>query len=177
MKKIFLLVCIFFSAIIFAQEEPKKETTTEINQPKQKSEFWDKVRFGGGFGLNFGNNFFTLALTPTAVYEINDQFSLGGGVGYRYTKNGDLKNNVFSLSALGLYNPIQQLQLSSEFEQLFVNQKLDSFKNSYNYPALYLGIAYRVGRFSTIGINYDVLYDENKSIYSSPITPIIRIFF
>lgn len=176
MKKFIVLslICLSFSS--FSQEKPKEETA-EIETVKKKSEFWKKVRFGGGFGLNFGNNNTSLALTPTALYEFNDEFSLGTGIGYRYTKIGDVKNNVYSISALALYNPIQQLQISTELEQLFVNRKIGSFSDSYNYPSLNLGIAYRIGRFSSIGISYDVLYKENESIYSSPITPIIRIFF
>ena len=177
MKKIFLLVCILFSAVIFAQEEQKKETTTEVNQPKQKSEFWKKVRFAPGLGFNLTNGFISLAVTPTAVYQFNEKFSAGAGLGYRFTKNNDLRNNVFSISALALYNPIQQFQLSTELEQLFVNQKLGDFKNSYNYPALNIGAAYRLGRILTVGLQYDVLYDENKSIFSSAFTPIIRAVF
>ncbi len=182
MKQVFIVILLAVSTFNYAQEDSSKEQSevkepTETSEDKKKSKFWKKVRFGGGVGLNFGNNFTAFALTPTAIYSFNEQFSLGAGIGYRYTKNNDFKNNVYSVSTLGLYNPISQLQLSSEFEYLFVNQKLDAFSSTYNYPALYLGIAYRIGRFSSIGISYDVLYDENKSIFQSPINPIIRVFF
>ena len=73
----------------------------------------------------------------------------------------------------GLKNGID---LSAEFEQLFVNQKLGIYKSNYNYPSLYLGIAYRVGFFAA-GMRYDVLYDDYKSIYTSPFSPIVRFYF
>jgi len=179
MKKIFIILAITIASFGYAQEEEKtNEQETQTTEKKEKSEFWKKVRFGGGAGLNFWNNSTSLTLTPTAIYNFNEKFSAGAGVGYRYTKFNDVKNNVYSMNTLALFNPIPQLQLSSEFEQLFVSQKIVGYDSySYNYPALYLGIAYTIGRFSAIGFTYDVLFDSNKSIYGSPINPIIRVFF
>lgn len=143
----------------------------------QENDFWENVRFGGGIGLGFGSNSTTISVSPTAIYDFNEQFSLGAGVGYQYSKRGDFKSNVFSGSIVSLYNPINAIQLSAEFEHLFVNQTFNNAETSYNYPALYIGGAYRVSRNVSLGIRYDVLYDENKSIYASAITPIIRVFF
>ncbi|CAL2087635.1 hypothetical protein [Tenacibaculum sp. 190524A02b] len=142
----------------------------------QESNFWNKVRFGGGFGLGFGNNNTTVAISPSAVYDFNEQFSLGLGVGYLYNKQNNFSSNVYSGSIISLYNPMNEIQLSAEFEHLFVNRRSRSFTENYNYPALYLGAAYRTGHVS-FGIRYDVLYDKNKSIFASPISPIVRIFF
>ncbi|TYP99366.1 hypothetical protein C7447_102688 [Tenacibaculum adriaticum] len=162
MKKIFtLLFLITFSTI--------------VGQEKQ-SDFWENVRFGGGIGLGFGNNNTTIAVSPTAVYDFNEQFSLGVSLGYIYNKRGDYKSNVFSGSLLSLYRPYTNIEFSGEFEQLFVNQKFAIATDNYNYPALYLGAAYRTRNVS-FGLRYDVLYNENKSIYTSAVSPIIRIFF
>jgi long-subunit fatty acid transport protein len=163
MKKITILLFFLISYSILAQNE-------------NKSNFWDHVLFGGGLGLGFGSNSTTIAISPSAIYEFNDDFALGLGTSYLYAKNGDLKSNVFGVSLISLYNPLEEIQLSAEFEQLFVNQKLFNQKNSFNYPALYLGAAYRVGWFSA-GIRYDVLYDEDKSIFASAFSPIVRFYF
>lgn len=165
MKKAITLLLIGFSITVFSQQQ------------QNESKFWDNVRFGGGFGLGFGNNSTTIAISPTAVYDFNNKFSLGVGVGYQYAKRGDYKSNIFSGSILSLYSPFNSFQLSAEFEQLFVNQNYLNQKNSYDYPALYLGASYQIGRNVALGMRYDVLYDKNKSIYSSPISPIIRVFF
>lgn len=179
MKKIITLLFICICAISFAQEDKKEETTTEETKTvvKKKSEFWKKVRFAPGLGFNLTNGYTSLAITPTAIYQFNEQFAAGAGLGYRYTKTDDFKNNVFSVNALALYNPVQQFQLSAEIEQLFVNRKVGTFSNSYNYPSLNLGASYRLGRILTVGLQYDVLYDESKSIYGSAFTPIIRAIF
>ena len=138
--------------------------------------FWDNVHFGGGFGLGFGSDQTTISIAPSAIYDFGGGFYLGLGGSYLYAKNNDLKSDVFGASMISLYNPFEQFQLSAEFEQLFVNQKLGIYKSNYNYPSLYLGIAYRVGFFAA-GMRYDVLYDDNKSIYTSPFSPIVRFYF
>ncbi len=164
MKKIVLLFFFLISFTILAQND---------NKPK----FWDNVRLGGGFGLGFGSNSTTIAISPSAIYEFNDRFALGLGGSYLYSKNNDLKSNVFGAGIISLYNPIQEFQLSVEFEQLFVNQKLPGFQDAnFDYPTLYLGGAYRIGSFSA-GLRYDVLYDANKSIYASAFSPIFRFYF
>ncbi|WP_299620288.1 hypothetical protein [uncultured Tenacibaculum sp.] len=164
MKKIALLLLIFISFNSFCQDS-------------DSSEFWDNVRFGGSFGLGFGNNTTTIAIAPNAIYDFSSNFSLGIGLGYQYAKRDDIKNNVFSTSLLSFYNPIQEIQLSAEFEQLFVNRSFQGIKDNFSYPALYLGASYNVNRNIAIGFRYDVLFDENKSIYSSAISPVFRVFF
>lgn len=163
MRKLTFITFILLFSITYSQND---------KPPK----FWDNVRFGGGFGLGFGSNSTTIAISPSAVYEFNDAFALGIGASYLYAKNNDLKSNVFGAGIISLYNPTQEFQLSAEFEQLFVNQKLGTLKNNYDYPALYLGAAYRIGSFSA-GLRYDVLYDDTKSIYASAFSPIVRFYF
>lgn len=43
-------------------------------------------------------------------------------------------------------------------------------------PALLLGIGYTDRNF-TVGIRYDVLYDNDKSIYASIWLPFVRVYF
>lgn len=145
-------------------------------QNDNDKKFWDNVHFGGGFGLGFGSDQTTISVAPSAIYDFGNDFYLGIGGSYLYAKNNDLKSNVFGASIISLYNPFEQFQLSAEFEELFVNQKLGVLKSNYNYPALYLGAAYRVGFFAA-GVRYDILYDDEKSIYTSPFSPIIRFYF
>ena len=175
MRKIIFLCCFFISLAAYTQDEQtqQEEQIQQTYQPK----FWDHVRFGGGLGLSFGSNQTTIAIAPSAIYEFSDMFALGVGTSYLYAKNFDVKSNVYGVSLISLFNPFEEFQLSAEFEQLFVNQKLAGFEDSnFDYPALYLGAAYRIGWFSA-GIRYDVLYDESKNIYASPWSPIVRFYF
>ena len=163
MKKIIIILLVFTSTFLFSQNTDK---------PK----FWDNVQFGGGLGLSFGNNYSTVSISPSAVYNFNQYFAAGPGLSYLYAKNRDLKSNVFGAGIVTLINPLQNLQLSAEFEHLFITQKLGVEKMSFDYPALYLGGAYRIGNFSA-GLRFDVLYNEDKTIYSSAFSPIVRFYF
>ena len=91
------------------------------------------------------------------------------------------KSTVLGGSLIGLFNPIPEIQLSSELEQLNINRNYDEAfvtnpDENYWYSALFLGAGYRSGNL-TIGIRYDVLYDEDKSIYADPWMPFIRFYF
>ena len=161
MKKFFILLLLSFSFTMVAQ---------------QKSDFWDNVRFGGGFTLNFGNQT-TIGISPSAIYQFDNGFSLGTGLTYVYTEIGSSTTNIYGGSVISLYQiPKIGIQLSGEYEYSFAKQTntINSVKTEF--PALYLGAAYNQGRFA-FGFRYDVLYDENKSVYASPFSPIVRFYF
>ncbi|MDY7393823.1 hypothetical protein UMM65_01080 [Aureibaculum sp. 2210JD6-5] len=165
MKRILFTCFLLTSVCLFSQNDDKPN-------------FWDNVQFGGGLGLSFSNNYTTIAIAPSAVYNFNQYFAAGPGLSYLYAKNRDLnlKSNVFGAGLITLFNPIQNLQLSAEYEHLFVNQKQGFDKFSFDYPALYAGLAYRVGNFSA-GLRYDILYNADKTIYASAFSPIFRFYF
>ncbi|MEZ4882054.1 MAG: alpha-ketoglutarate decarboxylase [Flavobacteriaceae bacterium] len=156
--------------------------TYNSNGQNQQSEFWQNVRFGGGIGLSFGDGFFSGTLAPSAIYRFNDRFSMGVGLNGTYNS---LKNNytstVFGGSVLAFYNIIPEIQLSAEFEELNVNRKykhfsLPDYTENYWYPALFLGAGFHSNNV-TIGIRYDVLFDDDKSIYASAFAPFVRVYF
>lgn len=153
-----------------------------VNAQDSQDSFWNNVRFGGGLGLSFGNGFFSGTIAPSAIYEFNSQFAAGIGLNATYAKRKDwYKSTILGASVISLFNPIEALQLSAEFEELNVNRDFDekfvaNADDNYWYPALYLGAGYRTGNV-TIGIRYDVLYDEDKSIFADPWMPFFRVYF
>ena len=169
---LFLVFSVFFTTLSFSQD----------NLPNQKSDFWKHVRFGGGFGLSTGSNFFSATLAPNAIYQFNNQLGLGIGLNATYNRQKNAyKSTIFGGSVIGIYNPINEIQLSSEFEALNVNRKFegnlsDLEDDNYLYPALFLGAGYRTNNV-TFGIRYDVLYDEDKSIYANSWMPFVRVLF
>jgi len=153
-------------------------STLQLTAQNNDNSFWDNVRFGGGFNVGFGNNYTTIAISPSAIYDFSDNFSSGLSVNYLYSKNKTYNStaNVYGASIISLFDPFDGLQLSTEFEELNINLNNGFNQNSYWNPALYFGAAYRSGGMS-IGLRYDVLYKENKSIYSSALTPFFRVYF
>ncbi|TYB76075.1 hypothetical protein ES676_06380 [Bizionia saleffrena] len=68
-------------------------------------------------------------------------FGVGVGLSVTYTKRKNFyKATVFGSSLIGLFSPIQELQLSAEFEAFLVTRNFDNllFKDDqYWYPALF----------------------------------------
>lgn len=180
MKKIFILykknkigifIMCLFSIGLSAQEITNK----------QPSDFWNHIQFGGGIGLGFGDGYFSGTLAPSAIYRINNYVALGVGLSGTYnTEKHIYKSSILGGSILGLFNPIPEIQLSTEFEENNVNVDWDSrtglADENYWYPSLFLGAGYST-RNVTIGIRYDVLYNSSKSTYIDPWMPFVRVYF
>ncbi|MGR7812531.1 alpha-ketoglutarate decarboxylase [Lacinutrix undariae] len=150
------------------------------NSSSPPNEFWKNVRFGGSAGAGFTNDFFSITIAPSAIYDFNDYFSLGVGLNGTYNSRKNVyKSTIIGGSLIGFFNPINDIQLSAEFEELNVSRKWDNSaieNENYWYPALFLGAGYRTDNF-TIGIRYDVLYNESDSIYATAWMPFARIYF
>ncbi len=174
---------LIFSTAVFAQDSIRV---------KEKSDFWSRVRFGGGFGAAFGNDFSNFSLSPGAVYELNDYVGIGVGLQASYVKvDGDYdpfddnlsnyKSWIYGGSLIGLFNVIEELQLSLELEQVRVNSEFSypdepSFNDDFWNTALFVGAGYRAQNV-TLGVRYNLLFDPDKSVYYNPFMPFVRVYF
>ncbi|TMM58343.1 alpha-ketoglutarate decarboxylase [Maribacter algarum] len=169
LKMLLFGVCLFFGSVnCFAQN------------PTQKSDFWNKVRFGGGIGFNFSNGGFNGSIAPSAIYQFNDYIAAGIGANVNFFKFNNQKFWAYGPSAVVLGNPIPQIQLSAEFEQLRINSSIQTIggtlERDFWSPALFIGAGYRTN-FATVGIRYNLLYDNVDSIYLNAWTPFVRVYF
>ncbi|WP_456376964.1 alpha-ketoglutarate decarboxylase [Lutibacter sp.] len=151
------------------------------NSDLNKSRFMDNVRFGGGFNMGVGSSYSTFSISPSAIYDFSNTFGAGISLTYVYVKNKSIQNsttNLYGGSILALFKPINYLQLSTEYENLKINQKKYSIPNISQWQdALYFGIEYVTGNIS-MGLRYDVLFDKVKSITSSSaLNPVFRVYF
>jgi len=171
-KSILVVITLLFSGILFAQNQP-------ITSYKQ-NEFWENVQFGGGIGLNFGSGYTEISVAPSAIYNFNKYVAFGLGAQYSYLKQKNYyASHLYGGSIIGLFNPIEEIQLSAELEQLRVNVNLDgSNGNSQDYwnTGLFLGAGYRTGNV-TLGVRYNVLFNENDNVYSDAFMPFVRVYF
>lgn len=151
------------------------------SQNKPPYQFWDHVRFGGGIGLSFGNGFYSGTLAPSAIYQINRQLAVGAGLTGTYNSHKNRYNStILGGSILTLYNIIPEIQFSAEFEELNVSRHYEydglNYRDNYWYPALFMGVGFQNGPV-TVGIRYDVLYRDTKSIYANAFVPFVRVYF
>lgn len=172
-KSFFLLVFLGFSVSDYAQEKP---------MPKAKTgAFWENVQFGGGLGVGVGNGYTNITVAPSAIYNFNDYVALGAGIQYSYLKQKNYySSNVYGGSLIGLFNPVEVVQLSLEVEQTNVNNNYfdlgGDLKRSFWNTGLYLGAGYRQENV-VIGGRINVLFDKDKDIYGSAFMPFVRVFF
>ena len=148
---------------------------------QNKSDFWSNVHYGGGIGLGFTNGGFNGSVSPSAIYQVNEQFATGVSLNFNYAKFNEDKFLAYGGSVLTLFNPVPFLQLSGEFEQLRINRTLSTIglndiEDNYWSPALFLGLGYS-NQNVTFGMRYDVLYDDDKSIYANAWMPFVRVYF
>ncbi|MEL6810136.1 MAG: hypothetical protein AAFP76_02245 [Bacteroidota bacterium] len=144
------------------------------------SAFWQKVRFGGGLGLGFGNGFFSGSISPSAIYDFNEYFSLGPSLIFSYQEDDFFKNTLYGGSVIALANPIREIQISAELEQLRVNQEFETFDGTLDddfwNTALFVGGGYRTGNF-TVGVRYNLLFKNDDRVYADAWAPFVRVFF
>lgn len=165
-----LIIC-FFTSFSFSQ-----------NSTEASNDFWENVQFGGGLGLNFGDGYFSGSVSPNAIYRFSPYIATGVGLNFQYSSQKEaFKSTVLGGSVLGLFNPYQELQISTEFELQNVSRDFDedfvsNADDNYWYPALFLGLGYTNGNV-TFGVRYDVLYDKDKSIYAEAWMPFVRFWF
>lgn len=169
-KRLTFLFFIGLSFTISAQQMPENNA---------KSDFWSRVQFGGGLGLGFGSGFTNIAIAPSAIYNVNEYLAFGAGLQYSYLKQKDFySSSQYGGSLIGLVNPIPEIQLSVELEQLRVNVNYDdtNFSDKFWNTGLFLGVGYRAENV-TIGARYNVLFNEDKNVYGDALMPFVRVYF
>ena len=170
---LFLLLISGVYTAISAQEKPLPKAKT--------SSFWDNVQFGGGIGASFGNDYTDVTIAPSAIYNFNEHFAFGTGLQYSNLKQKHYySSNVYGGSLIGLYNPIEEAQLSLELEEVSVNNKYmdlgGNYKASFWNTGLFVGAGYQDGGV-TVGARVNLLFDKDKDIYGSAFMPFVRVFF
>jgi hypothetical protein len=167
---------LLFFMLLFSLSALSQNNTSN----SQGSDFWKRVRYGGGLGLSFGNGIFSATVAPSAIYDFNAQFSAGIALNYTYFNDDDFfKSTIVGGSLIGLYSPLREIQLSTEFEYMNVNRDFDNpiFEDdNYWQPAVFFGIGYTSNNF-TVGVRYNVLHDDEKSIYADALVPFVRVYF
>lgn len=144
-----------------------------------------KWRFGGGLGLGFGGNgYFGISISPSVGYQINPYVEGGLAIGYQYSKNDWQRENLFSVGPFINVYPIESLFTRVQFEQYIGKGKTETLsgtdiKYDYNESALWVGAGYRSpGKISFYaGMMYNVLYQEDDSIFASGFRPILGVSF
>jgi len=170
LNSILIFVTLIFSTNLLAQQY--------IPISNQKNDFWKNVQFGGGIGVNLGNGYTDLSISPSAIYNFDQYFALGVGVQYTYIKQKYYyDSHLYGGSIIALFNPLEEIQLSAELEELRVNINSDIYESEFFWnTGLFLGAGYRTGNV-TVGIRYNVMFNDSDRIYNEAFMPFVRVYF
>lgn len=176
-KSVYYFLFFLNTTMLFSQQD---------SIPKTKSLFWQKVQFGGGLGLGVGNGYTNVSLSPTAYYNFNERFAAGFGlIGSYVAQNADnqnildFKSTILGASLIGLVNPLPEIQLSAELEELNVDRNFDEpiyVDDNFWNTALFLGAGYR-SQNVVVGVKFNVLHQEDNEVYSQSWLPFFRLMF
>lgn len=178
-KKLFKQILKFLLVIIALGLS--SNTIAQQQSTSSKSIFWNDVRFGGGIGLSIGSGYTNISLAPSAIYNFNQYFSAGVALQGSFVSSKNYFNSLhYGGSLITLFNPIEEVQLSVELEQLRVNNEYKhtgvNYKDNFWNTGLFLGGGYRTGNV-TIGARYNVLFNKNKNVYNDAFMPFVRVYF
>ena len=179
MKELSIQLALVIGMLFFSIDTSAQVTDIAV---KDSMDVVDKrLRFGCGFGLSFvgGTN---IALSPNLIYSVSNKVSIGAGIQGSYTSIKDLQNTTtFGGNVLTQYRPVERFTMLLEFAQLKVNTKTEAvtgdIKQDYWDSALFIGAGLNITDKIAIGAKYNVLYDKDESVYTSPILPFVNIVF
>lgn len=147
----------------------------------------DRLVYGGGLGLGFGNSAFNASIQPILGYKISETFAAGISLGYDYAryKYGESVYNYqtmrneytptnFSMFKAGVWgraylpwNLLVQVDFANHFTHYttyraarFTNgDPFEKVKLNYNMPTLLVGGGYRQYISERVGIIFLLQYD------------------
>ena len=163
----------YYDSTYSAKKQPR---TNRVEKSDSDNDFrWDKMFFGGGLGLSFGNPNY-IDISPIAGYRITDKISAGVGVTYQYYEynypNYTFSTDIYGGSVFGRYFFRKNLFAHGEVEYL----NLADFNNidkRIGVESVLVGGGF-IQRFSkNSGIVLMVLYNLTQSEYSPYASPII----
>lgn len=163
------LVSLFL--VLFGGFFVSAQTIFQNNDPK-----WV---YGGSVGFSVGDDIYGIQLSPKVGYTILPDLVLGATINYTFQQYNQAKSSVFGIGPTLHYYSSMNYYLHTSFQHFFVSQKNQGHSISIREKALYVGGGY-LQRISDnvslqIGAVYNLLYNKEKSIFSSGFSPNIGI--
>ena len=169
MKKYFTIVAL----AIFSLQNAQISTSTGTSN--------NKWTFGGGASVGFsggnGGSGTTLGISPRVGYKVTENLEMGVLGSVLWNNSSYYSSTTFGIGPFANYYFSRSFYLSSLFQEYFFNQKnkISGYKYSGDEAALYLGAGYMQsiggGAYMQIGASYNVLWNKNKSVFSSGFVP------
>lgn len=169
-KSFYKVSMVFFALVLFSL--PAK---AQKNFDPETAGFWDRVYFGGNFGLSFGTVTY-IDLSPALGYMITQDLSAGLGVTYRYFKRKafpyNYETNIYGGRLFARHNIGRQFFAYTEYESLnleFTEEVDGGFRQVREWvPGFFVGGGVFLPLGQSAGINFMALYNLTFDRYRSP---------
>lgn len=153
--------------------------TTQVAVVDSAAVVEPNLKFGLGFGLNFvgGTN---ISLAPNLVYFLSDRVNIGAGLQGSYTAIKDVqKTTTLGGNLIFQYQPARRFTTLAELVLLNVDTKFETDNTEENFldTAIFLGAGVNITDKILVGAKVNLLYDEDESVYTSPVLPFVNIVF
>lgn len=176
-RLIFLAGLILLSTGVFSQSD--NDTVPKLNIDTVQVKAPNRLHVGCGYGLNFIGGT-SINISPNLTYTLTDKIIFGAGIQGSFTSLKNIQSTItYGANVLVLFNPDKKILTSLEFSQLRVSTKTDADNTTKSYwdSALFLGAGCNITNKISVGAKYNFLYNEDKSIYTSPVIPFVNITF
>jgi hypothetical protein len=178
MKKIFSSILISILTFHLSAQE----AVPEPRENNDRGSFFDNVFFGGGFGLQFGNQTY-IEVAPQIGYKFTNRFSAGLGLKYIYYKFNDniytYSTHIYGGGPFTRFFVLENLFLHAEYEILNLEVP-DAYYREYtrkNISSVFVGAGYRQMIGTNSSIDLLLLYNINETRNTPYQNPIFRIGF
>lgn len=155
--------------------------TTQVRNEDSKWTFGGYAGLGGAFGNSYsGTSFY---ISPRAGYKVTEDLEVGLSGNFTLQNSKYFSSNMFGVGPFANYYFGRSFYLSGMFQEFFYSQKDKVYNVKYNgeESVLYLGGGYmqRIGNraYMQIGAMYNVLYNENKSVFGGGFVPNVGIVY
>ena len=193
-RLLFFFLAFFVTTSLFAVDEISLRGNWDKKKKRRNTRF-DKNRLivGGGLGGGSLQGGYIFSVTPSIGYRITDRFHAGINLGYFYSKQKVLTDNigsfyqqnnrVVSTALFARYFPLDVVFLQVNPELNFSNQKYKEFyafqnetfenNNKNTIPAMLVGGGYaqRLGgnSYMMISVMYDIIQNPNSPYFRQPV--------
>ena len=177
-KLSFFIVLLSFATVAFAQDDDRPKPTKE-----EGSSFKDKVFFGGGFGVGFGNYTY-VNISPIIGYRVTPRLSTALRFMYQYTtydyydyqaqETMNYSGNDYGIGGFARFMVYGPVYLQAEYEHLNYDglDYTGSYRSTFDSFMAGAGIAQPVGRnvFLFFTAMYNFSYDNfnSNNVYRTP---------
>jgi len=169
---------ILITSLLLATGFAFAQIGTQLGGENSKWTFGGSAGLGGSFGSGGGT---TVYLTPKVGYKLTNDFEAGLAGNFSWQNSDYFSSTIVGVGPFANYYIGRSFYLSSLFQQYFINTKDKYYDEKYSSDeaALFLGAGYMQnlgsGVYMQLGVMYNVLYDDQKSVFSSGLVPNVGI--